>query len=60
MEKNLDEKLYNDYLNGEKEAFEILYNKYKNKIQYSPSWRTASKRRKSQKWRFAATVTTAK
>ena len=26
MEKDLDKKLYNDYLNGDKEAFEILYN----------------------------------
>ena len=34
MEKDLDEKLYNDYLNGEKEAFELLYNKYKNRIEY--------------------------
>ena len=34
MEKDLDKKLYNDYLNGNKEAFEILYNKYKNKIEY--------------------------
>ena len=34
MEKDLEKKLYNDYLNGEKEAFEILYNKYKNKIEY--------------------------
>ncbi len=34
MEKDLDKKLYNDYLNGEKEAFEYLYNKYKCKIQY--------------------------
>ena len=34
MEKDLDKKLYNGYLNGEKEAFEILYNKYKNKIEY--------------------------
>ena len=33
MEKDLDKKLYNGYLNGEKEAFEILYNKYKNKIE---------------------------
>ena len=32
MEKDLDKKLYNDYLNGEKEAFEILYNKYKNNV----------------------------
>lgn len=31
---NLDEKLYQDYKKGEKEAFEHLYNKYKNKIQY--------------------------
>ena len=34
MEKDLDKKLYNDYLNGEKEAFELLYNKYKRKIEY--------------------------
>ena len=34
MEKDLDKKLYNDYLNGEKEAFEILYNKYKSRIEY--------------------------
>lgn len=34
MEKDLDKKLYNDYLNGDKEAFELLYNKYKNKIEY--------------------------
>ncbi len=34
MENDLDKKLYNDYLNGNKEAFEILYNKYKNKIEY--------------------------
>jgi RNA polymerase sigma-70 factor (ECF subfamily) len=34
MEKNLDKKLYNDYLNGEKEAFNFLYNKYKSKIEY--------------------------
>lgn len=34
MEKDLDKKLYNDYLNGEKQAFEYLYNKYKNKIEY--------------------------
>lgn len=34
MEKDLDKKLYNDYLNGEKEAFEFLYNKYKGKIEY--------------------------
>ena len=34
MEKNLDKKLYDDYLNGEKEAFEFLYDKYKSKIEY--------------------------
>lgn len=34
MEKNLDKELYNDYLKGNKEAFEYLYNKYKNKIEY--------------------------
>ncbi len=34
MEKDLDIKLYNEYLNGEKDAFELLYNKYKDKIQY--------------------------
>ena len=34
MNKDLDMKLYNEYLNGDKEAFELLYNKYKNKIQY--------------------------
>ena len=34
MGKDIDKKLYNDYLNGEKEAFELLYNKYKNRIEY--------------------------
>ena len=34
MENDLDIKLYNEYLNGEKEAFELLYNKYKDKITY--------------------------
>lgn len=34
MERDLDKKLYNKYLNGEKQAFEHLYNKYKNKIEY--------------------------
>ena len=34
MEKDLDIKLYNEYLDGEKGAFELLYNKYKDKIQY--------------------------
>lgn len=34
MERDLDKELYNNYLNGEKEAFEYLYSKYKNKIEY--------------------------
>lgn len=34
MEKDLDKKLYNNYLNGEKEAFELLYSKYKSRIEY--------------------------
>ena len=34
MEKDLDLNLYNEYLLGDKNAFELLYNKYKNKIQY--------------------------
>lgn len=34
MERDLDKKLYNDYLNGKKQAFEYLYNKYKSKIEY--------------------------
>ena len=34
MKNDLDIKLYNEYLNGEKEAFELLYNKYKDKITY--------------------------
>ena len=34
MEKDLDIKLYNEYLDGEKGSFELLYNKYKDKIQY--------------------------
>ena len=34
MEKDLDIKLYNEYLDGNKEAFETLYNKYEKKIQY--------------------------
>lgn len=34
MKENLDEKLYKNYFKGEKEAFEVLYNKYKGKIQY--------------------------
>ena len=34
MEKDLDEKLYNEYLDGKRGAFELLYNKYKDKIKY--------------------------
>jgi len=34
MEKDLDIKLYNEYLDGNKYAFELLYNKYKDKIKY--------------------------
>ena len=34
MEKDLDIKLYNEYLDGEKGAFELLYTKYKDKIKY--------------------------
>ena len=34
MEKDLDIELYNEYLKGNKEAFELLYNKYKGKIEY--------------------------
>ncbi len=34
MEKDLDKKLYNDYLDGQKEAFDFLYNKYKKRIEY--------------------------
>ncbi len=34
MENDVDIKLYNQYINGKKEAFETLYKKYKNKIQY--------------------------
>ena len=38
MEKDLDMELYNEYLEGNKEAFEALYNKYESTIfcvQYS-------------------------
>lgn len=28
MEKDFDEKLYNEYLKWQKEAFEFLYNKF--------------------------------
>ncbi len=34
MENDLDLKLYNEYLAGAKDAFELLYNKYKDKIKY--------------------------
>lgn len=34
MNENLDELLYKEYINGNKEAFETLYNKYKNGICY--------------------------
>ena len=34
MEKDLDMILYKEYLNGNKNAFELLYNKYKDKINY--------------------------
>lgn len=34
MKDDLDKKLYNEYLQGNKEAFDILYLKYKDKIQY--------------------------
>ena len=34
MKKDLDAQLYNEYLNGEKEAFELLYHKYNEKIKY--------------------------
>lgn len=34
MKEEFDEDLYSNYLKGEKEAYEVLYNKYKGKIQY--------------------------
>ena len=34
MDNDLDMNLYNEYLGGRKEAFDILYLKYKNKVQY--------------------------
>ena len=34
MENDLDVLLYEKYLNGKTEAFEILYNKYKDKLKY--------------------------
>ena len=32
MENDIDMKLYNEYLSGEKSAFELLYNKYKDRV----------------------------
>ena len=34
MEKDLESKLYMEYFEGKEEVFELLYNKYKSKIQY--------------------------
>ena len=34
MKKDIETKLYNDYLKGEKNAFELLYSKYKDRIKY--------------------------
>ena len=34
MKNDIDMKLYNEYLSGEKGAFELLYNKYKDRIKY--------------------------
>ena len=34
MDMDLDKKLYNDYLNGKVEAYEMLYLKYKDKIRF--------------------------
>lgn len=34
MERDLDMKLYIEYLNGEKDALELLYDKYKVKLEY--------------------------
>lgn len=47
MEKDLDIKLYNEYLDGNKEAFELLYNKYKKK--YNILFTILSKTIKKQK-----------
>lgn len=47
MEKDLDIKLYNEYLDGNKEAFELLYNKYKEK--YNILFTILSKTIKKQK-----------
>lgn len=32
MEKDLDKEIYKEYLKWNKETFEILYNKYKKKL----------------------------
>ena len=34
MKEDIDNKFYNYYINGDKQAFEYLYNKYKDKIKY--------------------------
>ena len=34
IKKDIDLELYNKYLDGDKKAFETLYNKYKGKIEY--------------------------
>lgn len=34
MKKDLDSKLYNEYFEGKKEIFDLLYSKYKSKIEY--------------------------
>ncbi len=34
MEKDIDNKLYDEYLDGEESAFEFLYNKYKGRVLY--------------------------
>lgn len=34
MEKDLDSKLYNEYFQGKKEIFDLLYSKYKSKIEF--------------------------
>lgn len=34
MEKDLDSKLYNEYFEGKEESFDLLYSKYKSKIEY--------------------------
>lgn len=34
MEKDLDSKLYNEYFQGKKEIFDLLYSKYKSKLEF--------------------------